>query len=220
MNHKAFKIKLCCLVCVTVFSNALKQIISATLDNFVGVQSRPENGKLDGQPSQDLDQSVLEPTNTGDAPAPMELKSMQQLAEPPVWVNLDISLTFIKLGIAKTQSHSVSSCRNASQSPPYWSKVCLHNMTALAKRATTVRRVLEPFFLNFDSEDYWSPESGLAYSVLMHMQQLLEESGSNWSLLSNLVPIFLVLFFLFLSFLGVGEGVAWSVFTVFGWLFT
>lgn len=136
------------------------KIISVTLDNFAGVQSKPENGQLDRRPSQNLGQSAQGAMNTGDAPTPMELKSMKQLAECPI---------------------------NSSESPPYWSKVCLHNMTALAKRATTVRRVLEPFFLNFDSEDYWSPESGLACSVLMHMQQLLEESGENSHVLLSIL---------------------------------
>lgn len=136
------------------------KIISVTLDNFADVQSEPENGKLDRQPSQNLGQSVQGAMNAGDAPTPMELKSMKQLAECPV---------------------------NSSESPLYWSKVCLHNMTALAKRATTVRRVLEPFFLNFDLEDYWSPESGLACSVLMHMQQLLEESGENSHVLLSIL---------------------------------
>lgn len=34
---------------------------------------------------------------------------------------------------------------DASKSPSYWSKVCLHSMAGLAKEATTIRRVLEPF---------------------------------------------------------------------------
>lgn len=50
-------------------------------------------------------------------------------------------------------------------------------MAGLAKEATTVRRVLEPFFHRFDSEDYWSPERGFAASVLMFMQVVLEDSG-------------------------------------------
>lgn len=50
-------------------------------------------------------------------------------------------------------------------------------MARLAKEATTVRRVLEPFFHSFDSENYWSSEKGLARSVLTYMQLLLEESG-------------------------------------------
>lgn len=69
--------------------------------------------------------------------------------------------------------------RDASQSPAYWSRVCLRNMARLAKEATTVRRVLEPLFHSFDAENHWSPEKGIASSVLMYLQSLLEESGYN-----------------------------------------
>lgn len=71
--------------------------------------------------------------------------------------------------------------RDASKSPSYWSRICLYNMARLAKEATTVRRVLEPFFHSFDSENYWSSEKGLARSVLTYMQLLLEESGYTWN---------------------------------------
>lgn len=65
----------------------------------------------------------------------------------------------------------------AAKNPSYWSRICLANMARLAKEATTVRRVLEPLFHCFDSEKYWSPERGVAFSVLAYMQSLLEESG-------------------------------------------
>lgn len=50
-------------------------------------------------------------------------------------------------------------------------------MARLAKEAGTVRRVLEPLFHNFDTENNWSTNKELGYSVLMHLQLLLEESG-------------------------------------------
>ena len=68
--------------------------------------------------------------------------------------------------------------RDTTKDPTYWSKVCLHNMAKLAKEATTVRRVLEPLFHNFDSENHWSSQKGIASSVLMYLQSLLAESGS------------------------------------------
>lgn len=70
-------------------------------------------------------------------------------------------------------------CRDNNKRPAHWSRVCLSNMAKLAKEATTVRRVLEPLFQNFDAENHWSPEKGLAYPVLMYLQSLLEESGDN-----------------------------------------
>lgn len=53
-------------------------------------------------------------------------------------------------------------------------------MALLTKEATSVRRVLEPLFHSFDTENYWASEKGLACSVLMHLQCLLEESGESW----------------------------------------
>ena len=66
-----------------------------------------------------------------------------------------------------------------SKSPSYWSMVCLCNIAKLAKETTTVRRVLEPLLNAFDSGDYWSPEKGVASSVLLFLQSRLEESGEN-----------------------------------------
>ncbi|RZB62792.1 uncharacterized protein LOC114387939 isoform X1 [Glycine soja] len=75
-----------------------------------------------------------------------------------------------------------------TKDPAYWSKVCLYNIAKLAKEATTVRRVLELLFHNFDSENHWSSEKGVASCVLMYLQSLLAESGDNSHLLlSSLV---------------------------------
>ncbi|KAG5530830.1 hypothetical protein RHGRI_025709 [Rhododendron griersonianum] len=56
---------------------------------------------------------------------------------------------------------------DASKSPSYWSRICLYNMARLAKEATTVRRVLEPFFHSFDAENYWWLNSHLLLSILV-----------------------------------------------------
>lgn len=52
-------------------------------------------------------------------------------------------------------------------------------MAKLAKEATTVRRVLDPLFRKLDSGRYWSPEKGIASSVLSEMQHLMESSGER-----------------------------------------
>ncbi|XP_009393518.2 protein SEMI-ROLLED LEAF 2 [Musa acuminata AAA Group] len=72
---------------------------------------------------------------------------------------------------------------DSSKSPTYWSKVCLQNMAKPAKEATTVRRVLEPLFRKLDSGKYWSPERGIACSVLSEIQLLMENTGQNSDLL-------------------------------------
>ncbi|XP_023514234.1 uncharacterized protein LOC111778563 [Cucurbita pepo subsp. pepo] len=73
------------------------------------------------------------------------------------------------------------------KNPSYWSRVCLCNMAKLAKEATTVRRVFEPLFHHFDTENQWSLEKGLACSVLTFMQSLMDESGDNSHLLFSIL---------------------------------
>ncbi|EOY04901.1 ARM repeat superfamily protein isoform 5 [Theobroma cacao] len=72
---------------------------------------------------------------------------------------------------------------DTSKSPSYWARVILRNIARLAKEATTVWRVLEPLFHNFDAENHWSQEKGVASSVLMSLQLLLEETGEKSHLL-------------------------------------
>ncbi|KAE8646621.1 protein SEMI-ROLLED LEAF 2 isoform X2 [Cucumis sativus] len=76
---------------------------------------------------------------------------------------------------------------DVSKNPSYWSRVCLCNMARLAKEATTVRRMFEPLFHHFDTENQWSLVKGLAYSVLSFMQSLLDESGDNSYLLFSIL---------------------------------
>ncbi|CAH9127155.1 unnamed protein product [Cuscuta epithymum] len=66
-----------------------------------------------------------------------------------------------------------------SMKPQFWSKVCLHNMAKLAKEATTVRRVLESLFRYFDNSNLWSPQNGVAITVLLDMQCIMENCGHN-----------------------------------------
>ncbi|XP_031127759.1 uncharacterized protein LOC116029856 isoform X4 [Ipomoea triloba] len=75
-----------------------------------------------------------------------------------------------------------------SINPKFWSKVCLHNMAKLAKEGTTVRRVLDSLFCYFDNSNVWSIQHGVALSVLLDMQFIMENSGHNTHfLLSTLI---------------------------------
>ncbi|CAO2172399.1 unnamed protein product [Urochloa humidicola] len=80
---------------------------------------------------------------------------------------------------AKVASDTMS----LSENPAHWARVCLRNMANIAKEATTVRRVLDPLFRLFDRYDYWSPENGIALSVLQEMQKLMDKSGQHGHLL-------------------------------------
>ncbi|TYI06499.1 hypothetical protein ES332_A10G163700v1 [Gossypium tomentosum] len=68
---------------------------------------------------------------------------------------------------------------DTSKSPSYWARVILGNIARLAKEATTIRRVLEPLFHNFDAENHWSKVKGVAFSLLMYLQLLIEETGEK-----------------------------------------
>lgn len=68
--------------------------------------------------------------------------------------------------------------RDTAKDPTYWSKVCLYYMVKLAREGTTLRRVLEPLFHHFDTQNQWSSEKGVAARILMYLLSLLEESGS------------------------------------------
>lgn len=50
-------------------------------------------------------------------------------------------------------------------------------MAMLATEATTVRHVLESIFRYLDSGNLWSPANGLALSVLLDLQRIIENSG-------------------------------------------
>ncbi|XP_021609744.1 protein SEMI-ROLLED LEAF 2 isoform X2 [Manihot esculenta] len=129
-------------------------IISVTLENYIDPQMDPENSKDD-----QWVQGVLK-AEDNDSSFPDKISSRSLTTKPELDNTVD-----------------------TSKCPSYWSKVCLRNMARLAKEATTVRRVLEPLFHNFDTSNHWPLETGVAYPVLIYLQSLLEEAGENSHLL-------------------------------------
>lgn len=152
------------------FSMDFDSIISVVLENYMVFQANLENRKLDRQYSQSWSPRVQEGHKADD-----------------VSLFSNISKKVPSLSKSSSDSAELNPSMDNSKNPSYWSRVCLHNMAGLAIEATTVRRVLEPLFHNFDNENHWSPEKGLACSVLMYMQSLLEKSGENSHLLLSLL---------------------------------
>ncbi|GMH18201.1 hypothetical protein Nepgr_020042 [Nepenthes gracilis] len=147
----------------------LDKIISVTLENYADLEIECKTGKRDGQAFQSQNILVQQITREEDPVSSFPNSNSKSL--------LNITNTKYELQVPV----------DASKSPAYWSRVCIQNMAGLAKEVTTVRRVLEPFFHFFDSEDYWSMEKGLACSVLMYLQLILDESGENSHLLLSLL---------------------------------
>ncbi|KAL5990944.1 hypothetical protein ACLOJK_011850 [Asimina triloba] len=138
------------------------QIVSVTLENVEVPQITSDNTKQDVQSSHTDDHWVQE-----------VLKVEENRSSFP-----DIGKKAPSLGAAVSTKAAMDATEDFSKSPSYWSKVCLRNMAVLAKEATTIRRVLEPLFRYFDSRDLWSPQNGLAFSVLSDMQLSMEKSGA------------------------------------------
>lgn len=144
-------------------------IITVTLENFIELGTTIENHKADKKDSElsaQWVQGVLKAEN-------------QECSFP----NISEKVYSLQNLINSKMEATVEAAKN----PSYWSMICLVNMTRLAKEATTVRRVLEPLFHCFDTENYWSPGKGLAFLVLAYMQYLLEESGENSHLLLSIL---------------------------------
>ncbi|XP_019413638.1 PREDICTED: uncharacterized protein LOC109325629 isoform X2 [Lupinus angustifolius] len=151
-------------------SMAIDEIISVTLENFMNIQPNCNLVKEDKMNSESPDLSVEGFPKEEDCP-----RSLPDINEK------DPFLLKIVTGT------EMDSMLDTAKDPTYWSKVCLYNMFNLPRGATTLRRVLEPLFHNFDTENQWSLEKGVACRVLTYAQSLLVESGDNSHLMLSIL---------------------------------
>ncbi|KAH1224706.1 Protein EFR3 [Glycine max] len=142
-------------------------IISVTLENYPSLQSNSKRVMEDKLNLESLDLLV---------------QGFPKLEDP----STDITKKDPLLLKAVTGTE-IDYVLNTAKDPTYWSKVCLYHMVKLAREATTLRRVLEPLFHYFDTENQWSSEKGVADHVLMYLQSLLAESGDNSCLLLSIL---------------------------------
>lgn len=64
--------------------------------------------------------------------------------------------------------------REETENPRVWAQICLQRMAELGKESTTMRRVLEPMLVYFDTGHHWSPQEGLAMKVLCDLSYFME----------------------------------------------
>jgi hypothetical protein len=69
------------------------------------------------------------------------------------------------------------SSREEIEKPETWAQICIQRLVELAKESTTMRRVLDPMFVYFDSRQHWAPQNGLAMMVLSSMAYFIENTG-------------------------------------------
>ncbi|KAF8394670.1 hypothetical protein HHK36_020886 [Tetracentron sinense] len=68
--------------------------------------------------------------------------------------------------------------REEIETPKVWAQICIQRMAELAKESSTMRRVLDPMFIYFDTGRHWVPSQGLAMVVLSDMSYLMVNSGN------------------------------------------
>ncbi|XP_065852598.1 protein SEMI-ROLLED LEAF 2 [Euphorbia lathyris] len=77
--------------------------------------------------------------------------------------------------------------RDEIETPRVWARICVQRLAELAKESTTMRQVLEPMLVYFDSGRHWVPRQGLSLAVLSDMCYLLETSGHQQLVLAAVV---------------------------------
>ncbi|XP_027189619.1 protein SEMI-ROLLED LEAF 2 isoform X2 [Cicer arietinum] len=77
--------------------------------------------------------------------------------------------------------------REEIEKPEIWAQICIQRMVELAKESTTMRRVLDPMFVYFDSRQHWAPQNGLAMMVLSSMAYFMENTGNQRFILASVI---------------------------------
>lgn len=78
--------------------------------------------------------------------------------------------------------------------PKVWAQICIQRVVQLSKESTTMRRVLDPMFIYFDTRQQWVP-SGLAFIVLSDMAYFMDTPGNFVSICSLSSHILFICYF-------------------------
>ncbi|KAI4349895.1 hypothetical protein L6164_010438 [Bauhinia variegata] len=77
--------------------------------------------------------------------------------------------------------------REETEKPETWAQICIQRLVELAKESTTMRQVLDPVFVYFDSGRHWAPQQGLAMMVLSSMAYCMENAGNQHLILASVI---------------------------------
>ncbi|XXG53982.1 hypothetical protein AAC387_Pa03g1977 [Persea americana] len=77
--------------------------------------------------------------------------------------------------------------REEIESPKVWAQICIQKMVDMAQESTTMRRVLDPMFIYFDTQSDWAPRQGLARLLLSDMSYFSEGSGNEQLILAAVI---------------------------------
>ncbi|XP_076952093.1 protein SEMI-ROLLED LEAF 2-like [Bidens hawaiensis] len=77
--------------------------------------------------------------------------------------------------------------REEAETPKIWAQICIQRMVELAKESTTMRRILDPMFVYFDTNKQWVPPHGLGLLVLSDMAYFVESPENKQLILASVV---------------------------------
>ncbi|KAI3770464.1 hypothetical protein L6452_01598 [Arctium lappa] len=77
--------------------------------------------------------------------------------------------------------------REEAETPKVWAQICIQRMVELAKESTTMRRILDPMFVYFDTNRQWVPPHGLGLIVLSDMAYFVQSSENQQLILASVV---------------------------------
>ncbi|KAF5952160.1 hypothetical protein HYC85_010104 [Camellia sinensis] len=77
--------------------------------------------------------------------------------------------------------------REEIETPKVWVQICIQRMVELAKESITMRRILDPMFVYFDTGRHWVPRHGLAIMILSDMCYFVEIPGNQQLILTTVI---------------------------------
>ncbi|KAK4273395.1 hypothetical protein QN277_021807 [Acacia crassicarpa] len=145
------------------------EIVHATLDNY-GRARHSEGTDIRAEPHHNWVDEVVRGEGRGAAVISNENRSSCLILQPRPEI--------------KDPSHLN---REEIENPGIWAQICIQRMVELAKESTTMRRVLDPMFVYFDSGHHWAPQHGLAMMVLSTMAYFTDNPENRLLILASVI---------------------------------
>ncbi|KAJ8447080.1 hypothetical protein Cgig2_022809 [Carnegiea gigantea] len=99
----------------------------------------------------------------------------------------DASTCSVAVRVPPERKNISSLTREEIENPRIWAQICLQRMAELGKESTTMRQVLEPMLVYFDTRHHWSPPEGLAMKFLCDMAYFVEVPEYQMRILNGVI---------------------------------
>ncbi|CAA6654409.1 unnamed protein product [Spirodela intermedia] len=77
--------------------------------------------------------------------------------------------------------------REEIETPEIWAQICIQKIVEMAKGSSTMRRILEPMLIYFDTRKHWIPDQGLSMLVLSDISYWVKGSGNELGLIAAVI---------------------------------